>query len=94
MTVERILRQAQAGTLRPVYLIAGEEEYLTRERVQMLRAAALAGGIAGLNEGQFTAGEVEIAHVLAQARTLPMMALLFGDINVPIPRPRTNIRSR
>jgi DNA polymerase-3 subunit delta len=72
--VNDALKEARSGGVRPVYLIAGEEEFLRTEAVRALRAAALAGGIPGLNEDQLVAGETDVERVLALARTLPMMA--------------------
>lgn len=74
MTPEQALAEAASGALRPVYLVAGEEAFLAGAVVAALKAAALKGGVAGLNEEQFQAGEAEIDGVLAAARTLPMMA--------------------
>jgi len=42
--------------------------------VQALKAASLKGGITGLNEDQYQAGEADVDRVLSTARTLPMMA--------------------
>jgi DNA polymerase-3 subunit delta len=74
VTPDQALAEAAQGELRPVYLVAGEEAYLASGVVQALKAACLKGGIAGLNEDQYQAGEAEIDKVLAAARTLPMMA--------------------
>lgn len=57
-----------------MYLVAGEEAHLASGVVAALKAAAMKGGIAGLNEEQFQAGEADVDRVLAAARTLPMMA--------------------
>ncbi|HEY4160235.1 MAG TPA: DNA polymerase III subunit delta [Polyangiaceae bacterium] len=74
MTPEQAIREAQEQKLRPVYLLVGDEHHLQASVAQALRSAALAGGIAGLNEDQFHAGECDADSVLAAARTLPMMA--------------------
>lgn len=74
MTPDQALAEASSGQLRPVYLVAGEEAHLASSVVSALKAAALKGGVAGLNEDQFQAGEVDVDNVLAAARTLPMMA--------------------
>ena len=74
MTPQQAIREAQEGTLRPVYLVAGEELYLQAAVVKALRAATLAGGTPGLNEDQLTAGDATADAVLSAARTLPMMA--------------------
>ncbi len=74
MTPDQALAEASSGQLRPVYLVAGEEGHLASQVVSALKAASLKGGIAGLNEDQFQAGEVDVERVLSAARTLPMMA--------------------
>jgi DNA polymerase-3 subunit delta len=67
------LARAKRGDLLPVYVIAGTERYLASVLVGALREAALAGGLAELNEDKFTAGETSIDKVLSAARTVPMM---------------------
>jgi DNA polymerase III subunit delta len=74
VTPDQALAEAEKGELRPVYLVAGEEAYLASSVVLALKAAALKGGITGLNEDQYQAGEADVDRVLATARTLPMMA--------------------
>lgn len=74
MTPEQALAEAEKGELRPVYLVAGEETFLASQVVQALKAAACKGGVAGLNEDAFQAGEVDVDKVLSAAATLPMMA--------------------
>jgi DNA polymerase-3 subunit delta len=74
MTPDQAIREAREQTLRPVYLLTGEERYLEAKVVQALKAAATAGGIPGLNEDQLSAQETDVDTVLGAARTLPMMA--------------------
>ncbi|HYQ14179.1 MAG TPA: DNA polymerase III subunit delta [Polyangiaceae bacterium] len=74
MTPEQALAEAAQGQLRPVYLVAGEEPYLASAVVSALKAAATQGGVKGLNDDQYQAGEADVDRVLADARTLPMMA--------------------
>ncbi len=74
MTPEQAINEAQDQQLRPVYLLVGEERYFEAKVVQALRAAALAGGIVGLNEDQIQAQDGDVASALSAARTLPMMA--------------------
>jgi DNA polymerase-3 subunit delta len=68
------LARAKRGEVLPVYVISGTERFLRDELVQTLRQAALAGGLAELNEDKFTAGEGSVDRVLSAARTVPMMA--------------------
>jgi DNA polymerase-3 subunit delta len=74
VTPDQAIAEARAGNLRPVYLIMGEEAYLEAEVLAALKTATLVGGVPGLNEDKFTAGEVDVDKVLASARTLPMLA--------------------
>jgi len=74
MTPDEALAEAKRGTLRPVYLLLGEEQYFKDRVLSRLREAAVAGGVPGLNEDLWTAGEVAVDAVLAAARTLPMLA--------------------
>ena len=74
MTPEEAIQRAKEGQLEPVYLVAGEEAYLRDRVVRAIRSAALAGGVAGLNDDQLDAGQTTIEAALAVARTMPMMA--------------------
>ncbi|HTU61559.1 MAG TPA: DNA polymerase III subunit delta, partial [Polyangiales bacterium] len=74
MTPDEAIAEATEKKLRPVYLIAGEENFLVSTVLSSLRAAALEGGIPGLNDDQLMAGERSVDDALAAARTLPMMA--------------------
>jgi len=74
MTPDEAIAEATEKKLRPVYLIAGEENFLVSAVVSSLRGAALEGGIPGLNDDQLMAGERSVDDALSAARTLPMMA--------------------
>jgi DNA polymerase-3 subunit delta len=74
VTPDQALAEAAAGELRPIYLVAGEEAHLASQVVATLKTAAMKGGVTGLNEDQYQAGEADVDRVLAAARTLPMMA--------------------
>lgn len=74
MTPEQAVSEAKSGELRPVYLVVGEESFLEAEVLAAIKAAALQGGVPGLNEDRFVAGEVDVERVLSAARTLPMLA--------------------
>jgi DNA polymerase-3 subunit delta len=67
-----------------VYLLLGEERYLRNSVTAELRKAAMAGGIAGLNDDQFNASSATPQQVVAAARTLPMLAkwrwVLVSDV--------------
>jgi DNA polymerase-3 subunit delta len=74
VTPDQALAEAEKGELRPVYLVAGEEPFLASQVVSALKTAACKGGVPGLNDDAFQAGEVEVERVLSAASTLPMMA--------------------
>jgi DNA polymerase-3 subunit delta len=74
MTPERAIEQARQGKLLPVYVVVGEERLFRDEVLAELRAASLGTGIAAFNEDRFTAGEARVEHVVAAARTVPMLA--------------------
>ena len=74
MTPEQAIQEATKGTLRPVYLVLGEERYLADRVVHALRDATMLGGIAGFNEDKFTAGEASVDAILSASKMVPMMA--------------------
>jgi DNA polymerase-3 subunit delta len=74
VTPEQTIRDAEKGSLKPVYLVMGEERYLIDKVVAALRDATMKGGIAGFNEDKFLAGEAGIDAVLSAAKSVPMMA--------------------
>lgn len=74
MTPDQAIAEAEAGTLRSVYLVAGEEPYLATAVLARLRKASLQGAVPGLNEHHFSGAEHGVGQVLAAARTLPMMS--------------------
>lgn len=74
MSPDDAIGEARTGRLRPVYLLVGEERLFADQVVRALKDATMAGGIAGLNEDQLTAGDVDVEAVVSAARTLPMMA--------------------
>src|SRR5947207_5120513 len=71
---EQAVAEAKKAELRPLYLLSGEERFLSSLVFTELRRAVLGGVDLGLNEDQFDAGEVDAEAVIAAARTLPMMA--------------------
>lgn len=74
MTPEQALEEAGQGRLRPLYLLAGEEQYWQGRVQRALRESTLKGGIAGLNEDQFVAGETTAQALVSACHTVPMMA--------------------
>jgi DNA polymerase-3 subunit delta len=74
VTPEQAQKEAKTGSLRPVYLVVGEERLLIDQVVSALREATSKGGIAGFNEDKFTAGEASADAILSASKMLPMMA--------------------
>ena len=73
MTPDQAIAEARSGNLRPIYLVVGEEARLQSDVLRALREAGTRGGVAGLNEDQFTASEISSDTLLSAAKTLPMM---------------------
>jgi DNA polymerase-3 subunit delta len=71
---EEAIERARTSEPLPVYLVVGEEEFLRDRCVRALKEAVLTGGIPGLNEDAFVAGEASVDQVLGVTRTMPMMA--------------------
>ncbi|MCC6214212.1 MAG: DNA polymerase III subunit delta [Polyangiaceae bacterium] len=74
MNPDEAVAELRAGKARPVYLLVGAELVLVREVLAAARAAALEGGVPGLNEDHLVAGEARVETVLDAVRTLPMLA--------------------
>lgn len=71
---QALLAQAESGKFLPVYVVVGEERFLRRQFVDALKVAAMRGGVAGLNEDEWTAAEVDATKVVAVAKTMPMLS--------------------
>ncbi|WP_050431364.1 DNA polymerase III subunit delta [Chondromyces crocatus] len=74
MTPDQALKEVSQGSLRPVYLVMGDERWYVDRVVSAIREAVAKGGIAGFNEDKFMAGEATVEAVLGAAKMLPMMA--------------------
>ncbi len=74
MTPEQAIAEARAGSLRPVYLVLGEEAFLAQQVIDALLAATDSGGTAGFNVDKMHAAEGAAHAAVAAARTVPMMA--------------------
>lgn len=85
MTPEQAIQEIEKGTLRPVYLLVGDERYLRNQVLNALTTAYQKKAIAGLNEDDFSVPEASAAAVLTAAKTLPMMSerrwVLVRDID-------------
>jgi DNA polymerase III subunit delta len=74
MSPQALLAQAKSGTFLPLYVVVGEERFLRRQFVEALKSSATHGGIAGLNEDEWTAGDVDAGKVVSVAKTMPMLS--------------------
>lgn|GEM_PF-830121 len=65
-----------SGARAPIYLLHGDEDSLSRQYAQWLRARALEGAIEDFNLDRWSAhdGGFNVGRVVAAARTPPMMA--------------------
>ena len=61
-------------TVHPIYLVYGDEQLLVRERCAEIVERALAGGTAAFNHTVGSAADGDVAGLLIQAQTVPMMA--------------------
>ena len=72
-----LLRAIESGALAPIYCLHGPERFLVDRCLTALRRRILGSSAAdtsGLNHEVFDLKEVDLAQVLAAARTLPMFA--------------------
>ncbi|MBM4357771.1 MAG: DNA polymerase III subunit delta [Deltaproteobacteria bacterium] len=79
MTPDQAIAEADAaltgsGSLRPVYVVVGEEQLLVERVVQALRRGADIERTAGFNLERMIASETSAERVVSAARTVPMMA--------------------
>ncbi|MCU0659821.1 MAG: DNA polymerase III subunit delta [Polyangiaceae bacterium] len=74
MTPAELEKELKSGKIRPVYLVAGEERFLSDQIVRALRARLVEPGMADFNEDIFSAGEVPVEKVLGAVRMAPMMS--------------------
>jgi DNA polymerase-3 subunit delta len=74
VTPEGLREELAAGTLRPVYLVVGEEPLLRDDALAALRAAVLADGPADFNSERLEGAATSPAALLDAVHTLPVMA--------------------
>lgn len=69
------LAKTLEGGQKAVYLLHGDEAFLTRQAMQWLRETVLVGAIEDFNLDRFDGGQrPDIERIVQAARTLPMMA--------------------
>ncbi len=69
-----LVERARVHGPSPLYLVVGEERFLRKAFVDAIKRVSLQGAIAGLNEDEWVASEVEPQRVLSVAKTVPMLA--------------------
>jgi len=74
VTLEELHAELAAGTLRPAYLIAGEEALQRDEALAALRAHVLAGAPADFNHDRLDGAATAKAELIDALRSLPVMA--------------------
>ena len=74
MTLEELRAELAAGTLRPAYLLAGEEPLQRDEALAALRARVLAGAPVDFNLDRLDGVATTRAELIDALRTLPVMA--------------------
>jgi DNA polymerase III subunit delta len=74
MEVAALLDKLSSSEPEPVYVLHGPERFLVDEAIARLRAAVLAGPMAELNFRRMRAEDCSGAEILAEARSMPMLA--------------------
>ncbi|HEY8346599.1 MAG TPA: DNA polymerase III subunit delta [Symbiobacteriaceae bacterium] len=74
MNHQEALAEIRAGTLRPVYLIYGEESFLKEELLRAIRKAAVPPETADFNADVVAPGPDQVAQALRLAQTQPFFA--------------------
>lgn len=74
MTPAEICEAARRGEVPKIVLVAGSEAHFRTQVLKAVKEATVGGGIPGLNEDSFTAGECDVDQVLSAAKTLPMLS--------------------
>jgi len=76
MTPEDFCKLVAEGSVPPVVLVVGSEQYHQGLVWNAVRSVVLKGSVPGLNEDHFVATETPIDTIISTARTLPMLAKL------------------
>jgi DNA polymerase-3 subunit delta len=74
VTPDELHAELVSGTLRPAYLVAGEENVLRDDAVAAIRSAVLADGPVDFNVSRFDGDRVTPAELEVAVATLPVMA--------------------
>ncbi len=74
MRYQAIINSIDRGTLAPVYLIYGEEEYLQEMLVKALQEKLVGSGIGAFNYDEIDGSKVETEEIAERAATFPLCA--------------------
>jgi DNA polymerase-3 subunit delta len=74
MSPEQLEREIAGKRFLPIYAFLGEEEYLRRRALALVRDGSLAPEALTFNYAEFSAASDAISHVLQVANTFPMMS--------------------
>lgn len=74
MHVQELLQRIESGTIPPVAVIAGGEQFFVDRAISALRKAVVGDGPSGFNEDVFEGKTASGARICDAARTLPMLA--------------------
>ena len=74
MTLEELCDELAAGSLRPLYLVAGPEPLLRDDALATIRAAALADASADFDCDRLEGERTPPGTLLDSIRTLPVLA--------------------
>jgi DNA polymerase-3 subunit delta len=74
--VQELLRRIESGTIPPVVVVAGGEQFFVDRAVSALRKAVIGDGPSGFNEDVFEGKSALAVRISDAARTLPMLAKL------------------
>jgi DNA polymerase-3 subunit delta len=69
-----VRRAVERGSIPPVWLWAGPEDYLKEELFRILAAKLVDDGMASLNVNRFRGGDDGIEAILIACQTLPMFS--------------------
>lgn len=75
LTRQELQRALKAGTLAPLYLLFGPEEYLRERAARAITEACLKDApLREFNESSFSLASADVQHAIAAAEQLPMMS--------------------
>ncbi|HEY0321425.1 MAG TPA: DNA polymerase III subunit delta [Pyrinomonadaceae bacterium] len=75
LTRQELQRALKSGTIEPLYLLFGAEDYLRNRAAQAITEASLKGApLREFNDSSFSLASADVQHAIAAAEQLPMMS--------------------